>query len=189
MGVPGHYSPGACFIVQNICTVDGLTARNGYGILHTDSPLLRVSVLCSNSIVPRGGGRRQYTGFLAWRQAENPFVMPVSGHFIGAIFPARYYYSIKIRRGPLRGPHNAPQWVPAARIARRDQSEGTRWGVFCGLRPTILPCPRTGATCRAGWPPGANGGGAWGAVGAARVAASARSPARGVALGWRARLR
>lgn len=112
MCVPWHYSPGACFIVQNICAVDGLTARNGCGILHTDSPLLRVSVLCSNSIVPRGGGRRQYTGFLAWRQAENPFVMPVSGHFIGAIFPARYYYSIKIRRGPLRGPHNAPRCVP-----------------------------------------------------------------------------
>lgn len=30
---------------------------------------------------------------------------------------------------------------------------GARWGVFCGLRPTTLPCHRTGATCRAGGPP------------------------------------
>lgn len=38
--------------------------------------------------------------------------MPVYGHFIGAILSARYYYSIKIRRGPLAGPSDGPRcWV------------------------------------------------------------------------------
>lgn len=52
------------------------------------------------------------------------------------------------------------------------RSEGARWGVFCGLRPTLLPCPRTGARCRAGGPPPPTAAGRC-AVGAARAAASA----------------
>lgn len=70
-----------------------------------------------------------------------------------------------------RGSHNTPQWVPAARIAR-DLSKGARWGVFCGLRPTPLPCQRTGATCRDAGPPPPTAAGRC-AVGAAQGAASA----------------
>lgn len=64
-------------------------------------------VLCSNSIIPRAGGVVNYTGFPASEQAGNPFVMPVRGLFLGTILPARYYYSIKIRRGPPLGPSDA----------------------------------------------------------------------------------
>lgn len=69
-------------------------------------------VMCSNLIIPRAGGAVNYTGFSAWERAENPFVMPVHRLFVGMISPARYYYSIKKRRGPLRGPQIAPRWVP-----------------------------------------------------------------------------
>lgn len=48
-------------------------------------------VMCSNLIIPRAGGAVNYTGFLAWERAENPFVMPVHGLFVGMKSPARYY--------------------------------------------------------------------------------------------------
>lgn len=76
-------------------------------------------VMCSNLIIPRAGGAVNYTGFSAWERAENPFVMPVHRLFVGMKSPARYYYSIKTRRGPLRGPQNAP-------------GAGMRWGFLFG---------------------------------------------------------
>lgn len=69
-------------------------------------------VLCGSLIIPCAGCAVNYTGFSLLRGGENPFVMPVFGHFIGAILSARYYYSIKIRRGPLPGPSDCPRcWV------------------------------------------------------------------------------
>lgn len=55
-------------------------------------------VLCRNYIVPHGEGVVNYTGSSTSRQALEPFVMPVRGWSTGAILPASYYYSIKIRR-------------------------------------------------------------------------------------------
>lgn len=56
-------------------------------------------VLCRNHIITHGEGVVNYTGSSTSRQALEPFVMPVYGVLAGAISPASYYYSIKIRRG------------------------------------------------------------------------------------------
>lgn len=151
MTVPWHCPPSACCVVQHIGCIDGLTVFERCGILHVDSPLLCVSVLCSNLIVPRGGGRRQYTGFLVWQQAENPFVMPVSGYFTGAILPARYYYSIKKRRGPP--PHGVgaltmpPSGCPlrGSRAAIRARVPAGGYSVGFGPQKYLATGPARGA--------------------------------------------
>lgn len=56
-------------------------------------------VLCRNHIIAHVKGVVNYTGSSTSRQALEPFVMPVYGVLAGAISPASYYYSIKIRRG------------------------------------------------------------------------------------------
>lgn len=66
-------------------------------------------VLCRNHIIAHGEGVVNYTGSSTTRQALEPFVMPVYGVLAGAILPASYYYSIKIRRGARwRGPSAVP---------------------------------------------------------------------------------
>ena len=71
----------------------------------------------------------------------------------------------------MRGPHNAPQWVPAAK-------QGCPLGGILWASAHTLPCQRTGATCRDAGPPTPTAAG-WGVVAAAQVAASAAAAGRG----------